>query len=125
MSQTEPRAIVLEAGDLTPTESSLAFVGGEHGGGVGISFFLFDAPPGRGPGLHRHDYAEVFIVQEGEANFTVGDRERTVRAGQVVVVPAGVEHAFKGTGEGRLRQVDIHLSPRFVTEWLPAEPPAD
>jgi mannose-6-phosphate isomerase-like protein (cupin superfamily) len=41
-----------------------------------------------------------------------------VKGGQVIVVPAGVAHKFVNSGEERLRQVDIHASERFVTEWL-------
>jgi mannose-6-phosphate isomerase-like protein (cupin superfamily) len=33
-------------------------------------------------------------------------------------VPAGVPHGFTNTGDGPLRQVDIHLSPSFSTTWL-------
>jgi mannose-6-phosphate isomerase-like protein (cupin superfamily) len=35
-----------------------------------------------------------------------------------VVVPAGVPHGFANSGDGQLRQVDVHASGRFVTEWL-------
>jgi mannose-6-phosphate isomerase-like protein (cupin superfamily) len=41
-----------------------------------------------------------------------------VCGGEVVVAPAGVAHRFINSGDGRLRQVDIHESPRFDTEWL-------
>jgi mannose-6-phosphate isomerase-like protein (cupin superfamily) len=34
------------------------------------------------------------------------------------VVDAGQPHGFVNSGEGRLRQIDIHLSPSFDTEWL-------
>jgi mannose-6-phosphate isomerase-like protein (cupin superfamily) len=94
------------------------FEGHEHGG-TGISLIFVDAPPGGGPSLHRHDYDEVFVVQEGEATMTAGERQIVVGAGDVVVVPAGQPHAFVNSGAGRLRQIDIHLSPRYVTEWLP------
>jgi mannose-6-phosphate isomerase-like protein (cupin superfamily) len=93
------------------------FVGEDHGG-VAISFLLVDAPPGRGPSLHRHPYDEIFIVQEGEATAVVGDEERQVRAGDILVIPAHTPHAFQNSGEAHLRQIDIHASPRFVTEWL-------
>ena len=83
-----------------------------------LSLILVDTAPGNGPSLHRHQYDEVFIVQEGEATFSLGDAERTVTAGHVVVVPAGEPHGFTSSGEGRLRLVAIHLSPRMVTEWL-------
>jgi quercetin dioxygenase-like cupin family protein len=91
-------------------------VGAEHG--IDITILFVDAPPGRGPSLHRHPYAEVLIVQEGEATFTLGEEEREVRAGDIVVAHANQPHAFVNTGDGPLRQIDIHLSPSFSTEWL-------
>jgi mannose-6-phosphate isomerase-like protein (cupin superfamily) len=93
-----------------------AFEGQDHG--VGISFFLVDARPGGGPALHKHAYAEVFIVLEGRATFFAGDEERQIGAGEVVVVPSETPHRFFNSGQGALRQVAIHVSPRFVTEWI-------
>jgi mannose-6-phosphate isomerase-like protein (cupin superfamily) len=83
-----------------------------------VSMIVVDAPPGGGPKLHRHPYEEVFLVQEGSATFTAGEQTVEVKGGQVVVVPAGVAHKFVNTGAGRLRQVDVHASERFTTEWL-------
>jgi mannose-6-phosphate isomerase-like protein (cupin superfamily) len=93
------------------------FEGHEHGG-TGISMIFVDAAPGRGPSLHQHDYDEVFVVQQGRATMTAGDRQIDVGPGDIVVVPAGTPHGFVNSGEGQLRQIDIHLSPRYVTEWL-------
>src|SRR5688500_7401470 len=56
------------------------FEGHEHGG-TGISMIFVDAEPGAGPSLHRHDYDEVFVVQEGRATMTAGGRELEVSAG--------------------------------------------
>jgi mannose-6-phosphate isomerase-like protein (cupin superfamily) len=83
-----------------------------------VSIIVVDAPPGSGPRLHRHPYEEVFVIQEGTATFTAGDQTLEGHGGQVVIVPGGVPHKFVNTGEGRLRQVDIHASDRFITEWL-------
>jgi len=41
-----------------------------------------------------------------------------VHAARTLIVPATVAHAFVNSGETRLKQVDIHLSPKFITEWL-------
>ena len=112
----EVRVIALD--DLPPTTFSREFVGGDHGG-TGACLIFVEAPPGGGPSLHRHPYDEIFVVEAGEATFTADGAERVVRAGEMVVVPAGVAHAFVNSGEGPLRQVDIHLSARFSTEWLP------
>lgn len=83
-----------------------------------VSVIVVDAPPGGGPKLHRHPYEEVFVIQEGTATFTAGDETIEASGGQIVIVPGGVPHKFVNTGEGRLRQVDIHASDRFITEWL-------
>ena len=91
---------------------------GEQYGDVGVSFFLVDAPPGGGPGLHTHPYAEVFVVQEGGVTFTVGDETVEATAGQVVIVPPGVPHKYRNAGTRRARHIDIHTSGRMDTAWL-------
>lgn len=103
---------------------TLPLVGGAHElegylhGDVPVSLIFVDGPPGSGPKLHRHPYAEVFVIQEGQATFTVGEDVIEARAGQILIAPAGVPHAFTNTGATILRQLDIHLSDHFDTEWL-------
>ncbi len=109
-------ARVIDKADQAAGETSYEFQGLHHG--AGVSFIAVDAPPGTGPKLHRHPYEEVFVVQEGTATITAGAEVIEARACQVVVVPAGVPHRFVNSGTGRLRQVDIHASDRFITEWL-------
>jgi mannose-6-phosphate isomerase-like protein (cupin superfamily) len=41
-----------------------------------------------------------------------------VKAGDIIVIPAGTPHSFVYSGDTPLRQIDIHASPKFVTEWL-------
>ena len=103
--------------DLAVDVISRDFVGDKFGG-VGACVIFVDAPPGQGPKLHRHPYVELLIVIEGTATFRDGRTERLVRAGEMAVVDANQPHAFVNSGTGTLRQVDVHLSPRFVTEWL-------
>lgn len=92
------------------------FVGLEHG--IGTSIFFVTAPPGSSVRLHRHDYDEIIIVQEGRARCVVGEEERDATGGDIVVIPAGTPHGFRNVGDTPLRQIDIHASPQFVTEWL-------
>ena len=110
---------VIRNDELAQSNNSLEFEGADHDG-VGVSFFLVDAAPGRGPSLHTHDYPEVFIMLEGQATFRGPDGDVEVGAGQVVVVPAGEPHGFNASGEGS-RQMNIHVSARFVTQWLEEE----
>ena len=107
---------VLTQQELPLSNIARELVGADHD--VDVCIIFVDAAPGRGPSLHRHPYAEVFIVQEGRATFVLGDEEREVSAGEIVIAPAGMPHAFTNTGEGPLRQIDIHLSRTFNTEWL-------
>ena len=108
---------IIRIDELPLSNIAREFVGDDHGG-VGICAIFVDAPPGRGPSLHRHPYVEVLITQEGRATFFLGDEEREVGAGEMVVVPAGQWHGFVNSGDGPLRQIDIHLSSGFATEWL-------
>ena len=108
---------VINKDELPHTALAHKFEGYRYGD-VNVSFFLVDFPPGSGPGLHTHPYEEIFVVQEGDATFTVGDATIEVSADQIVVVPAGVPHKFVNRGSGDLRQTSIHASERMVTEWL-------
>lgn len=110
-------AVVVSMADLAPDDVGFDFEGYLFGG-ANVSIIFVDIGPGEGPKLHKHPYEEVFIVQEGHATYTVGERVIEAHAGQIVVGPAGVPHKFVNSGPGRLRQVDIHVSDRFVTEWL-------
>jgi mannose-6-phosphate isomerase-like protein (cupin superfamily) len=104
---------VITGGALPPNE----LVGDDHGG-AGVCVIFVNAEPGRGPGLHKHPYEELFITLAGEATFTAGDRTVTVGAGDVVIVPPEMPHGFKNTGDGPLRQINIHASSSFQTDWL-------
>jgi mannose-6-phosphate isomerase-like protein (cupin superfamily) len=115
MSTQEVR--IVKRDELPLSNIAREFVGADHGG-VGICAILVDAAPGEGPSQHRHPYEEVFIMLEGTATFFLGeDERREVGPDQVVVVPAGLWHGFVNSGDGPLRQIDIHVSPSFDTEW--------
>jgi quercetin dioxygenase-like cupin family protein len=81
--------------------------------GVEVSSFIIDHKRGGGPGLHTHPYAEVFVVLEGLARFTIGEDEVDVSGGHIAVVPPDTPHKFEALSDG-LRQVTIHDSPELV-----------
>ena len=108
---------VINMDELPHSKTAHTFEGYRYGD-ANVSFFLVDFPPGSGLGLHTHPYEEVFVVQEGDATFTVGDATLEVTGEQIVVVPAGIPHKFVNSGSGGLRQISIHTSKRMVTEWL-------
>lgn len=106
------------AKDALPIEAGYQELEGYLHGDVPVCLIFVEDGPGGGPALHRHPYAEVFIVLEGNVTFRVGDETVEATAGQIVIGPADVPHAFTNTGTGLLRQIDIHCNERFVTEWL-------
>jgi mannose-6-phosphate isomerase-like protein (cupin superfamily) len=96
--------------DLTAGPRAMLYEGGRHGDGVELSFFVTSTPPRRGPPLHVHPDAEVFLVEEGEARFTIGNEEFVVSSGQIVMVPPETPHRFENTGDDVLRIVSIQPS---------------
>ncbi len=108
---------VLRQTDLPKSAIAHSLVGEDYGG-IPASVLFVDAAPGQGPSLHKHAYAELFFVLEGDATFDDGEVKRNVRAGEVVIVSPNQPHAFMNSGVGPLHQIDVHLSPRFVREWL-------
>ncbi len=113
---------IVAIGELPRTPHAHEFVGADHGD-VPFSIILVDAPPGAGPEVHRHPYAEVFVVESGRATFRLGEDTIVVDAGHVVVGPPDVPHGFRNSGEGRLRLTAIHGAPRFDTEWMTGADP--
>lgn len=91
---------------------SREFVGETQG--APISAYIVNAQPGQGPPLHVHPYVEVAFVLEGTARITVGQEDREVQAGGIVVIPAETPHRFVNVGQTVLRQIDVHASARFI-----------
>ena len=73
---------------------------------------------GAGPRLHRHPYTETFLIHAGRALFTVGSEQLVAAGGQVLVVPALVDHRFEVLDGGTYIATHIHANERFITEWL-------
>jgi mannose-6-phosphate isomerase-like protein (cupin superfamily) len=83
-----------------------------------VSFIWVDMRPGAAIRLHKHPYAEIFIIQEGVATFMVDSATLEARAGQIIIVPAEVPHKFMNLSDKQLKQIDVHVNNRFITNWL-------
>ena len=123
MNEQRPTGSIVSFDDLDHSEHAHEFVGAEHGD-VPFCVILVHSQPGVGPKLHRHPYAEVFVVESGQATFRIGEETIVVDSGNVVVSPAGEAHGFINTGTGELRLTSIHGASRFITEWLAGTDPA-
>jgi mannose-6-phosphate isomerase-like protein (cupin superfamily) len=104
--------------DELPRDGNVYEFQGYLHGETNISFIWVDMPPGDSVRLHKHPYEEIFVIQEGHVTFTVGSETLAARAGQIVIVPAETPHKFINSGDGPLKQIDIHQSPQFITDWL-------
>jgi len=88
--------------------------------GAGVSFFIGDVEPGKGPGLHKHPYSETCIIRSGQVAIVVDGEEIVAGPGDIVVIGPDTPHRFTAIGDERLIAVCIHASDRFIIEWLKA-----
>jgi mannose-6-phosphate isomerase-like protein (cupin superfamily) len=116
-------ASIIDFDDLPHEPHSHELVGADSGD-VPFSVILVHSRPGIGPKLHRHPYADVFIVESGRAKFQIGEERVEVEAGHIVVSPPGKAHGFTNSGIDELRLVAIHGAHRFDTERLAGADPA-
>lgn len=105
-----------------PGSRTRRFDGGSFGSA--ISYFAVDSDPGDTVALHRHPYTETWVVLDGSVRFSVGTAVLEGTAGDTVVAPARVWHGFTNDGDGPLRMMCIHASPRIIQEWKDDSGPA-
>jgi mannose-6-phosphate isomerase-like protein (cupin superfamily) len=105
----------LFGGDITTIKAS-----GRHTSGDLLVLEVTVSPGGGPPSLHRHEYTEVFLFQEGgfevstlEADGSLG--KLTVAAGDTVAIPSMAWHNFKNVGDGPGKFVAVH-SPAVMEE---------
>jgi len=59
--------------------------------------------PNQSQSVHAHQGADkIYFVLAGQGRFTIGDEEREVVTGTLVIAPAGVLHGVTNTGGERL-----------------------
>ncbi len=73
---------------------------------------LMTIPPGGEIGDEVHEgIDQTLVFEEGEAEAVIAGESSTVRAGQVVLVPAGTRHNFINRGSGPLRLWTVYAPP--------------
>jgi mannose-6-phosphate isomerase-like protein (cupin superfamily) len=65
--------------------------------------------PGTGVPLHYHREDEIFEVHEGAATFQVGADRMEAGPGTIIVIPAGVHHAWANFSGSPLRMMAIFV----------------
>ena len=88
---------------------------------------------GTDPHVH-HLHADAFYVLEGELSVLLGREEHTLAAGDFVLIPPDVAHAFRNDGEAGVRYLNIHAPGAGFDEYARGrlgdtfdqhDPPAD
>lgn len=74
-------------------------------------------PPGGGPGPHRHDFEETFVVLSGQVEVTFRGRKMVVHSGDTVNIPANAPHQFHNTASEPARLLCI-CSPSGQEEFF-------
>jgi quercetin dioxygenase-like cupin family protein len=115
--------LALPADDLTRALASAAVDGdARHIGLVGDTYTITVAgkdtgdkfcvidmyvPPGGGPGPHRHDFEETFILLEGEVEVTFRGKKTAAKAGETVNIPSNAPHQFHNASSQPARMICI------------------
>ena len=82
-------------------------------------FCLIDMhiPPGGGPGPHRHDFEETFVVMQGEIEATFRGQKLTVQAGATLNIPSNAPHEFHNVSNADVRLLCL-CSPASQEEFF-------
>jgi mannose-6-phosphate isomerase-like protein (cupin superfamily) len=76
---------------------------------TGDRFCVIDmhVPPGGGPGPHRHDFEETFVLLEGEMEVTFRGKKSVVQAGRTINIPSNAPHQFHNSSSHPVRMICI------------------
>jgi mannose-6-phosphate isomerase-like protein (cupin superfamily) len=79
-----------------------------------FNFGIIEIAVGRELEAHVHqEEDDAFLIIEGEMTFVFGDEEVSAPPGTFVLVPPGVEHAFRNDGDVPVWMFNIHAPGGF------------
>jgi mannose-6-phosphate isomerase-like protein (cupin superfamily) len=85
-------------------------------GRTGVRFHVWELAPGASEGSHVHfgeeGYEETYYFLAGRGVMSIDGEEVPVAAGDALLVPPGVDHGLRNTGDGPLRLVLLFGKPR-------------
>lgn len=67
--------------------------------------------PGEDIGLETHDLDQALFFVAGQGDYLLGGQKGSMKAGDVVVVPAHTEHNFINTGDAPLKLYTFYAPP--------------
>ena len=100
------------------TGETIEYTAGPEECGGELLRLKWSSAPGGGIPEHVHPHQEErFIITAGEARFTINGEDRVARAGETIVVPAGVRHSESNPGPAILTGV-VELRPALRTKEM-------
>jgi|SRR5579859_721157 len=85
----------------------------------GLTLFVSTIPAGGGPPPHVHHHQEeAHYVLEGAFSFLNGDTWLEAPTGSCVLIPRGVVHTFRNTGEQTGRLISTNNLPGSHERWF-------
>jgi quercetin dioxygenase-like cupin family protein len=85
-------------------------------GATEVALFRTEVPRGGGLPRHRHDHPDVFTVERGGGEFSIGDERFPVGPGDSVVVPVGEWHHLDAGPDGATITVAMLGGTKLVRE---------
>jgi len=79
--------------------------------GDNVMLSFVNISPGANVLPHGHPHEQMGLVLSGEVEITIATETRTLKEGDVFLVPSGVEHSARSL-KGRARVLDIFSPPR-------------
>lgn len=96
--------------------------GGDESGVDNITVIFEEIAAGDRIPLHVHPIHEVIVIEEGEAQVTLGRTSRVVERGTVVFVPAETPHGTRNVGRTPVRIHAMFPSEQIGIEYLERNP---
>jgi mannose-6-phosphate isomerase-like protein (cupin superfamily) len=82
---------------------------------LGVNFHIWELDPGVSEGNHIHkdddNYEETYYFLQGQGVMWIDGQDVPVSAGDAILVPPGVDHGFRNTGDEPLRLVLLFGKP--------------
>lgn len=73
----------------------------------GVAVYVNDHEPGEVQELHTHEQDHVLVMRAGRMRWTVDGETVDTGAGDVILAPAGTEHAFEVIGDETVKLLCI------------------
>ncbi len=80
------------------------------------------APGGPRGRMHRHSQSDnVYLVRRGEGVLIAGGETHTIRADQVIYIPAGMPHSLSNLSEGVFEILEIYAPAGQQFDFTPVD----